>query len=129
MLKRVHSYIAWYPALWTAQSALHFTPWQTYSFQHHCDFSGKHSAMLQLLHEDYSFRYPPLSCDTCCLFQGVYVTYVYEGGPAHQAGLQVHDKLLQVSDFTMLNIFKLQYVFIVLQQGLSNWILNSSSTQ
>ena len=31
------------------------------------------------------------------LFQGVYVTYVYEGGPAHQSGLQVHDKLLQVT--------------------------------
>ena len=35
-----------------------------------------------------------------CLFQGVYVTYVYEGGPAHQSGLQVHDKLLQVSLLT-----------------------------
>ena len=31
------------------------------------------------------------------LLQGVYVTYVYEGGPAHQSGLQVHDKLLQVT--------------------------------
>ena len=35
---------------------LHFTPWQTCSFQRHLDFSGKHSAMLQLLHEDVSFR-------------------------------------------------------------------------
>ncbi|XP_074642058.1 tax1-binding protein 3 homolog [Tubulanus polymorphus] len=34
---------------------------------------------------------------------GVYVTYVYENGPAHHAGLQMHDKLLQVNghDFTM----------------------------
>lgn len=30
------------------------------------------------------------------LWQGVYVTYVYEGSPAQLAGLQVHDKLLQV---------------------------------
>ena len=36
-------------------------PWQTCSFQCYLDFSGKHSAMLQLLREDYSFRYPPLS--------------------------------------------------------------------
>ena len=38
-----------------------FTPWQTCSFQRHLDFSGKHSATLQLLREDYSFRYPSLS--------------------------------------------------------------------
>ena len=31
------------------------------SFKGHLNFSGKHSATLQLLHEDYSFRYPPLS--------------------------------------------------------------------
>lgn len=29
--------------------------------------------------------------------RGVYVTYVYEGSPAQLAGLQVHDKLLQVN--------------------------------
>ena len=28
--------------------------------------------------------------------QGVYVTYIYEGGPAHHCGLHVHDKILQV---------------------------------
>ena len=38
--------------------ALNFTPWQTCSIQRHIDFSGKHSAMLQLLHED---RYPHMS--------------------------------------------------------------------
>ena len=54
-------YISECPVLGTAQSALHFTSWQTCSFQRHLDFSGKHSATLQLLHEDYSFRYPPLS--------------------------------------------------------------------
>ena len=32
--------------------SLYFSPWQTCSFQHQIDFSGKHSAMLQLLHED-----------------------------------------------------------------------------
>jgi hypothetical protein len=30
------------------------------------------------------------------VFQGIYVTYVYETGPASHAGLQVHDKILQV---------------------------------
>ena len=30
-------------------------------------------------------------------FQGVYVTYVDERGAAAMSGLQVHDKLLQVS--------------------------------
>ena len=58
---KVHSYIAWYPVFETDQSALHFTPWQTCSFQHHFYFYGKHSAMLQLLREDYFSRYPSLS--------------------------------------------------------------------
>ena len=36
-------------------------PWQTCSFRHQLDFSGKHSAMLQLLQEDYSLaRYSNL---------------------------------------------------------------------
>ena len=30
----------------TAQRALHFTAWQTCSFQRHLDFYGKHSATL-----------------------------------------------------------------------------------
>ena len=67
--KKVRSYIARYPVLGTAQSALHFTPWSTCSFQRHLDFSGKHSATLQLLREDYSFRYPPLSVARYSLIQ------------------------------------------------------------
>ena len=55
------SNIAQHPVLGTVQSALHFTPWQTCSFQCHLDFSGKHSDTLQSLHEDYSFTYPPSS--------------------------------------------------------------------
>ena len=43
---KVSSYIAWYPVLGTVQSALHFTSWQTCSFQRQVDFSGKNSAML-----------------------------------------------------------------------------------
>ena len=58
--KKVRSYIARYPVRRTAQSALHFIPWQTCSFQDHLNFSGKHSAMLQL-RKDYSFTFPPLS--------------------------------------------------------------------
>ena len=46
---RSYIYIVRYPVLGTVQSALHFTPWQTCSFQLHLNFSGKHSAMLQLL--------------------------------------------------------------------------------
>ena len=54
-LKEVRSYITQYPVLRTSQSVLHFTPWQTCSFQSHFNFSGKHSATLKLLREDYSF--------------------------------------------------------------------------
>ena len=46
-ITKVHSYIARYPVLGIVQSALHFTPWHTSSFQLYFDFSGKHSAMLQ----------------------------------------------------------------------------------
>ena len=35
---KVRSYIARYPVHRTAQSALHFTPWQTCSFQGHLNF-------------------------------------------------------------------------------------------
>ena len=38
---------------------LPFTPWQTCSFQYQLDCYGKHSAMLQLLREGYSFTYIP----------------------------------------------------------------------
>ena len=52
--KKVNSYIVQYPVLWTAQSTLHFTHWQTCSFQRYLNFSGKHSAKLQLLREDFA---------------------------------------------------------------------------
>ena len=41
---KVCFYIAQYPVRWTAQSALHFTPWQPCSFRHQLDFSGRHSS-------------------------------------------------------------------------------------
>ena len=56
--KKVSSYIAQYPVLGTAQSALHTSPLADLFI---LDFSGKHSAMLHLLREDYLFKYPPLS--------------------------------------------------------------------
>lgn len=34
--------------------------------------------------------------ESVLLFQGVYVTYIHEDGPAAKCGLEVHDKLLQV---------------------------------
>ena len=42
----------------------HFTPWQTRSIVHHLNFSGKHPAMLQLMHTEFIHKYPPLSI-TC----------------------------------------------------------------
>ena len=41
---KVWFYIALYPVRWTAQSALHFLPWQTCSIQHQLGFSWKHSS-------------------------------------------------------------------------------------
>ena len=55
--KGMFLYMARYPVRWTAQSDLHFTPWQTCSFWHQRDLSAKHSALLRLLHEDYSFTH------------------------------------------------------------------------
>ncbi len=41
--------------------------------------------------------------------QGIYVTHVYENGPAFHAGLQTHDKILQVSE-TGVRIYDLLFV-------------------
>jgi len=43
--------------------AMHFVPWQTCSVKHQLGFARKHPAMLQLMHEDYSYTgiHPPLS--------------------------------------------------------------------
>ena len=43
--------------------------WQTCLFRHQLDFSGKNSAMLQLLHEDYSLTFPLLSIARCSYIQ------------------------------------------------------------
>ena len=45
-------YIALYPVRWTAQSVLHFTPWQTCSFRLQLDFSGKHSSHAAITRND-----------------------------------------------------------------------------
>ena len=52
-----------YPVRWTAQSALHFTPWQTCLFRHQLDFSGKHSTShaAKFTCKDYSLIFPPPS--------------------------------------------------------------------
>ena len=47
--------MAQYPILGTAQSVLHFTPWQTCSIKLHLGFSGTHLATIQLLREGYSY--------------------------------------------------------------------------
>ena len=56
----VVKYMFFYSAVST-QSALHFTPWQTCSFRHQLDFSGKHSAITQLLHKNRSPTFKPPS--------------------------------------------------------------------
>ena len=53
---KISSYIVQYPVLRTAQSALHFSLWQSCSIKHHRNFP-----MLQLMHEDNSYIYPPVS--------------------------------------------------------------------
>ena len=53
MVKRICFYIAQYPVRRTAQSVLHFTPWQTCSFRHQLDLSGKHSSHAAITCEDY----------------------------------------------------------------------------
>ena len=55
------TYIVPYPVHWTAQSILHFIPWQTCSFQHQLEFSGKHSTNATITCKDYSLTFPPLS--------------------------------------------------------------------
>ena len=58
-LKRyVPCYIPWHPVCLTPQSALHFTPWHSCSFWQKFGLSGKHSAMLQLLCEDFTHENP-----------------------------------------------------------------------
>ena len=52
---KVNSYIAQYPILRIAQSALLFTPWQTSYIKHYLSFPGKHSAMQQLVHKEYLY--------------------------------------------------------------------------
>ena len=58
---KVWFYTTWYPARWTAQSALHFTPWHTCSFRHQLGFSGTHSSHAAILSKRYSLTFPPLS--------------------------------------------------------------------
>ena len=51
---KVHTHIALCPDVRTVQSSPYATPWQSCSREHHHDFSGKHSATLQLMHEKYT---------------------------------------------------------------------------
>ena len=50
-----------YPVRWTAQSALHFTPWHTCPFRHQRDVSGKHSSHdTAITSIDYPLTFPRL---------------------------------------------------------------------
>jgi len=51
----VRSYIAQYPILITDHGALHVIPWQASSIEHNFIFTGKKSAMLQLIREECSY--------------------------------------------------------------------------
>ena len=55
--KKASYYIVQYPILRIVQSALDFTPRQTCSTENHLSFSGKHSAMQQLIRKDYLYTY------------------------------------------------------------------------
>ena len=58
---KVSSLIAQLPILSIADNALQFISWHTYSLEHHIEFSGKHSAMLQLMHKkQFVDKYLPL---------------------------------------------------------------------
>ena len=46
---KIHSAVS---SPWDCSKRFTIHPWQTCSFQHHFDFSGKHPATLQLLRED-----------------------------------------------------------------------------
>ena len=56
----VSSYIEKYPVPRISQSVFEFTSLADL-FNHHLNFSGKHSAMLQLMGEGCSYKYQPLS--------------------------------------------------------------------
>ena len=58
---KVCFYTAQYLVRWTALSALYFTPWQTCSFRHQLDFSGKHSVTQKLRATTKSLTFSPLS--------------------------------------------------------------------
>ena len=61
---KVCFYVAQHPVRWTAQNALHFTPWQTCSFRHQLGFSVKHSATLlfraKTIHSHFHYRPKPM---------------------------------------------------------------------
>ena len=58
--EKVSSYMAQYPVLGIAEST--FLPWQTCSIKPQLiNFSAKLPAMLQLMREWCSYKYPPLS--------------------------------------------------------------------
>ena len=47
-------YIAQYPVRWTAQTAVHVTPWQTCSFRHQLDVSGRHYSHAEITRKDFT---------------------------------------------------------------------------
>ena len=60
----VSSYIAQYPVLELLKMLYTLLPWQICSIKHHLNFSGKYPAMLKLMCEGCSYKYPPLSIST-----------------------------------------------------------------
>ena len=59
---------AQYPVLRTGYKGLYtLLPWQTCSIKHHQNFFRKHPAMVQLMLEGYSYKYPPLYSHVCIL--------------------------------------------------------------
>ena len=77
---KVCFYIAQYPARYIAQSALHlclhFNPWQTCSFRHQLDFSGKHTGHAAITREDYSLTFR--NFETIVISKRQYEAIIYE---------------------------------------------------
>ncbi|CAD5125179.1 DgyrCDS13422 [Dimorphilus gyrociliatus] len=55
--------------------------------------------------------------------KGVYVTYIYENGPGHKAGLQQHDKILQVNGHDMTVVTHKKAVEYIKRKAILNMLV------
>ena len=77
-------YIGQYPVRWTAQITLHFTPWQSCSFRHQLDFSGKHSNHAAITRNDYSLTFPSPSHSQILIHTAEWIWGIMERTKMHK---------------------------------------------